>query len=219
MKIRSLNVGLPTEVEWEGQTVTTGIYKYPVEGEVMLRRLNLDGDGQADLTVHGGETKAVYVYPIEHYAFWKSQFPDMDLPLGMFGENLTTEGLFEDVNIGDRFQIGEAEVIVTEPRMPCYKLGIRFGRMDVLKRFLRSELTGFYFGVLKEGLVQAGDEIIPVHREKDGLSITEVTRLYSTERTNKALLEKAIRTPLLPESWRYYFDGQLMRLEGRPSHY
>src|SRR5919109_1030211 len=151
-KILSVNVSLPKEIDFDRQKVTTGIFKEPVEGRVMMRTLNLDGDRQADLSVHGGPEKAVYVYPSEHYEFWKRELPDMELPWGMFGENLTTTGLFEtEVNIGDRFRVGAAEVMVTQPRMPCYKLGIRFGRVDIIKRFLISERSGFYLSVLKEG--------------------------------------------------------------------
>src|SRR5713226_4549704 len=132
MKILSVNVGLPREVAWQGKVVTTGIFKEPVKGPVMLRTLNLDGDGQADLTVHGGVSKAVYAYPSEHYEFWKQELPNMELPYGMFGENFTTEGMFEEaVNVGDRFRIGEAQLIATEPRLPCFKLGIKFGRSDI----------------------------------------------------------------------------------------
>src|SRR2546430_976804 len=129
MKVLSLNVGLPREVTWQGKRVTTGIFKEPIQERVMMRTLNLDGDQQADLTVHGGVSKAVYAYPSEHYNYWRSELPGMDLSWGMFGENFTTEGFLEDaVYIGDRFRIGETEVMVTEPRMPCYKLGIKFGR-------------------------------------------------------------------------------------------
>jgi len=148
MKIISLNVSRPRLVVWDGQAVSTGIYKTPVEGRCMLRTLNLDGDRQADLNVHGGPTKAAYVYPAEHYDYWRGELPGVDLPWGMFGENFTTEGLDESaVNIGDRFRLGAAEVMVTEPRMPCYKLGIKFGRMDMLKKFLASGRTGFYLSV------------------------------------------------------------------------
>ena len=154
MKLISIQVGLPREVNWHGRSVTTGIFKEPIAGPVMLRTLNLDGDAQADLTVHGGTTKAAYAYPLEHYEYWRNELPDMDLPFGMFGENFTTEGLLEkEVNIGDRFRIGDAEVVVTEPRVPCYKLGIKFGRADILKRFLASRRIGFYFAVLREGEV------------------------------------------------------------------
>jgi MOSC domain-containing protein YiiM len=137
---------------WNEQPVSTAIFKTPAEGRLMLRTLNLDGDRQADLTVHGGVTKAVYAYPSEHYNYWRAELPEMALPPGMFGENLTVEGLDEaSVNIGDRFRLGDAEVTVTEPRMPCYKLGIKFGRTDILRRFLASGRTGFYFSVQREG--------------------------------------------------------------------
>ena len=149
MKIISVNVGLPRLVLRNDEPVSTGIFKEPVAGRVMMRTLNLDGDRQADLSVHGGPEKAVYVYPSEHYEFWKRELPEMELPWGMFGENLTTTGLFEtEVNIGDKFRVGTAEVMVTQPRMPCYKLGIRFGRVDIIKRFLISERSGFYLSVL-----------------------------------------------------------------------
>jgi MOSC domain-containing protein YiiM len=148
MKLLSVNVGLPREVSWKGKTVMTGIFKEPVQGRVMVRSLNLDGDGQADLTVHGGVDKAVYAYPVEHYDYWRQELPDTDLPWGMFGENLTIEGVLEQgVNIGDRFRMGTAAVMVTQPRMPCYKLGIKFGRTDIVKRFLDSQRSGFYFSV------------------------------------------------------------------------
>src|SRR6266478_8276711 len=151
MKLISLNVALPRIVEWNGGPVATGIFKEPVNGPVMLRTLNLEGDRQADLKVHGGVSKAVYAYPSEHYAFWRAEFAAMDLPWGMFGENLTTEGLLEDaVCIGDRFRVGQTELIVTEPRMPCYKLGVKFGRADIIKRFLASRRSGFYFAVARE---------------------------------------------------------------------
>src|SRR5882724_12583457 len=157
MRVLSVNVGSPREVQWQGRPVRTSIWKSPVTGPVIVKTLNLDGDQQADLTVHGGEKKAVYVYPSEHYALWRAELPGVDLPWGAFGENLTTEGLMEDsVHIGDRFRIGSAELVVTQPRMPCFKLGIRFGRPDIVKRFLRSGRTGFYLTVTREGQVEAG---------------------------------------------------------------
>jgi MOSC domain-containing protein YiiM len=165
MQVISVNVGQPREVIWKGQTVTTGIFKEPVAGRIAVRRLNLDGDRQADHTVHGGPEKAIYAYPAEYYAFWRAQFPEMDLPWGMFGENLTITGLLDDtVHIGDRFQVGSAHLMVTQPRLPCYKLGLKFGRDDILKRFLQSRLTGFYFSVIKEGEVAANDPISLLHR-------------------------------------------------------
>src|SRR5882724_3873456 len=183
MKLLSVNVGLPREVSWQGKLVTTGIFKEPVHQRVFARRLNLEGDRQADLTVHGGVTKAVYAYPSEHYAFWRAELPDMDLPFGMFGENFTTEGLLEDaVYIGDRFRIGEAEVMVTEPRMPCYKLGLKFGRADIIKRFLASRRTGFYFAVVHEGMVGASDAIELIGREQQEISVADITRLYAFEK-------------------------------------
>ena len=164
MRVVSVNVGLPREVVWKGRTVSTGIFKEPVAGRVMVRQLNLDGDRQADLTVHGGPEKAIYVYPAEYYAYWRKEFPDINLPFGMFGENFTVEGLDERVNIGDQFSIGSTKVMVTQPRLPCYKLGIKFQRDDILKRFLNSGLTGFYLSVLQEGEVEAGDLVSHVSR-------------------------------------------------------
>ena len=147
MKLISLNVAVPRTVVWKGHEVRTGIFKEPIEGPVMMRRLNLDGDRQADLTVHGGPAKAVYAYPSEHYPLWKSELPETVLPWGMFGENLTTEGMIEDqIHIGDKFRIGEAIVIVTQPRTPCYKLALKFQRDDMLKRMLTNGRSGFYFG-------------------------------------------------------------------------
>jgi len=179
MKVLSLNVGLPRTVDWKGKPVSTGIFKEPVSGRIALRALDFDGDGQADLSVHGGPSKAVYVYPAEHYAYWRRELPDQALPWGMFGENLTTEGLREDTQIGDRFRIGSAEVMATQPRLPCYKLGLRFGRDDIVKRFLASGLTGFYFKVVVEGDVGAGDSIVPVGRATGSMpspvSVTCVT--------------------------------------------
>jgi len=210
MKLISVNVSLPRDVIWRGQTVTTGIYKEPVEGRVRLRKLNLDGDRQADLSVHGGPDKAVYCYPAEHYAYWRDELKRSDLPWGMFGENFTVEGMLEqETKIGDRFRIGSAVVIVTQPRMPCYKLGIKFGRDDMLKKFLSSLRSGFYFSVLKEGAVAAGDEIELLKRDPNNITVTDITKLYSTEKTNNELKRRAIKVEALPASWRNYFLKQL----------
>ncbi len=174
-----MNTGLPREVVWHGKNVTTGIFKQPVEGRIALRRLNLDGDRQADLSVHGGEHKAVYCYPSAHYEYWKGELPGRELPTAIFGENFTTEGLLENaVHLGDRFSVGSAEVIVTQPRLPCYKLGIRFESDEMVKLFLASGRTGFYLGVTREGEVGAGDEIAVLARDPQGVSIAEITRLY-----------------------------------------
>jgi MOSC domain-containing protein YiiM len=215
MKLVSLNVGLPRIVEWNGEPVATGIFKEPVEGPVMLRTLNLDGDRQADLSVHGGVSKAVYAYPVEHYAFWKNELPDMELPYGMFGENFTTEGLLENaVNVGDRFRLGEAELMATEPRLPCYKLGIKFGRADIIRKFLQSRRTGFYSAVLKEGRVKAGDEIELITRDANNITISDITRLYAFERDDLTTLRRAVKLEALSESWRGYFEHQIQKLSG-----
>ncbi|MBV8546282.1 MAG: MOSC domain-containing protein [Acidobacteria bacterium] len=174
MQVISINVGQPREVEWRDQIVRTSIFKEPVPGRVRVDRLNIDGDRQSDLTVHGGVAKAAYVYPSEHYEFWRKELPDADLPWGAFGENLTTSGLSEDdVRIGDRFAIGSAEFAVTQPRMPCFKLTIRFGRADMIKRFFRSGRSGFYLAVTKEGEIEAGDDITLLSRDDDAITIAE----------------------------------------------
>jgi MOSC domain-containing protein YiiM len=210
MRIVSVNVGEPRQVEWQGKIVTTGIFKEPVTGRVMMRSLNLDGDRQADLSVHGGVDKAVYAYPAEHYSSWRNESPGIDLSWGMFGENLTTEGLFEDsVFIGDRFRIGEAEVIVTQPRMPCYKLGLRFQRPEMVKRFLVSRRTGFYFSVAREGTIGGEDDIQLVGREQEMMRVADITRLYGFEKHDREGLERAILLKHLPESWKNFFQHQL----------
>jgi MOSC domain-containing protein YiiM len=210
MKIVSLNVGRPQLVMRDGEPVSTAIFKQPIEGRVMLRTLNLDGDRQADLSVHGGPTKAVYVYPAEHYEFWRQEFPEMELPYGMFGENFTATGFSETtLNIGDQFRVGSATVMVTEPRMPCYKLGIRFGRTDIIKRFLVSERSGFYLAVLEEGEVGIGDEFQLLKRNEPSVTVNEVVRLYSRDKTNQELLLRAIAVQELPEGWRRYFQERL----------
>jgi MOSC domain-containing protein YiiM len=213
MKIISLNVDLPRLVLRDGEPVSTVIFKDPIDGRVMMRTLNLDGDRQADLSVHGGPSKAVYVYPAEHYDSWKRELPEMNLPWGMFGENFTTTGLLEtEINIGDKFRIGTAEVMVTQPRMPCYKLGLKFGRPDIIKRFLQSERTGFYLAVLKEGEVGTGDEFEPLARDANDVRVSDITRLYTREKHNAKLLRRAIEVEALPESWRGYFQHQLEKL-------
>ncbi len=180
MKVLSVNVGLPRLVEYRGEPVATGIYKESVgDARITVNDFNLAGDRQADLRVHGGYSKAVYVYPSEHYEFWRGEFPEMDLPFGMFGENLTTEGVLEtDVNVGDRLKIGTANFIVTEPRQPCYKLGIRFGRGDIIKRFAKSGRSGFYLAIEQTGELGANDEIEFLSREPDQPSISEVVHKW-----------------------------------------
>lgn len=210
MKLISLNVGIPRQVTYKSELVTTGIFKEPIHHRTILRKLNLDGDKQADLTVHGGLDKAVYSYPAEHYGYWQKELPGMYLSWGMFGENFTTEGLFEDnVNIGDQFQIGSAIVIATQPRMPCYKLGVKFGRMDIVKRFLASGLTGIYFKVLQEGEVGAGDVIKLIRRDDNNVTVKDVIRIYSVDKDDVQTMERAIKVKDLPDGWRSHFIEQL----------
>lgn len=213
-KILSINVSLPKEIDFEGQKVTTGIFKEPIEGRIMLRTLNLDGDKQADLTVHGGPDKAVYAYPIEHYEFWCKVYPDMEMPNGMFGENFTIEGLMEsEVSVGDAFEIGSSKVVATQPRMPCYKLGVKFGRMDVLKKFLASGRSGIYFKVLEEGEVGAGDLIVRIKNDTNRVGIGDIVRLYASDREDINAMRRAVKVEALPEGWRDYFLEQIRRVE------
>jgi MOSC domain-containing protein YiiM len=213
MKLLSVNVGLPREVIWKGKRVTTGIFKEPAPGRVRLDVLNLDGDRQADLTVHGGRDKAVYAYPVEHYEYWRNELPDMNLPPGSFGENFTVEGLFEnEVNVGDRFKIGSSAVMVTQPRMPCYKLGIKFGRDDIIKRFLASGRPGFYFAVIEEGEVGAGDRIEIISRDSSNVTVADIVRLYVNEKSDIEMLKRAVEVKALPEGWREYFRHRIEKL-------
>jgi MOSC domain-containing protein YiiM len=210
MKLLSVNVGLPREIEWQGKRVRTSIFKSASAGHVRVMTLNVEGDEQSDLSVHGGVHKAVYAYPSEHYPFWREEVPGVDLPLGTFGENFTTEGLFEEaVHIGDRFRVGSAEFIVTQPRLPCFKLGIRFGRQEMVKRFLRSGRTGFYLAVLGEGLVTAGDSIELLARDEHGVTVADIVNLYTAGATNQDLLQRASALPALPTDWRDHFRKRL----------
>lgn len=213
MKLLSVNVALPREVEWNGRTIRTSIFKAPVSGRVHVRKLNLDGDQQSDLTVHGGIDKAVYVYPADHYEFWRYELPDADLSWGAFGENFTAEGALDDkaVHIGDRFRIGSAEFVVTQPRMPCFKLGIRFGRADMVKRFMHSGRNGFYFAVAKEGEVAAGDSIELMARDENGVSVADIVGLYTADAAKQDLLQRVSELAALPENWRAYFRTRLWK--------
>ena len=212
MKLVSLNVARPRLALYKGATINTGIFKQPVSGRLPLRTLNLDGDQQADLAVHGGLYKAVYAYPSEHYEYWRGELPEIDLPWGMFGENFTTAGLADaDLHVGDRFRIGSATVMVRQPRMPCYKLAAKFQRDDMIERFLLSGRSGLYFSVDQEGEVGERDSIELVSSNDDGITIAEINRLFVRDKYNRELLQKAIATTALPESWREYF---LPRLKG-----
>ena len=209
MTLISINVGLPREITHRGQAITTGIFKAPVAGPVRLGRLNLEGDGQADLRVHGGADKAVYVYPFEHYAFWAGELGRHDFSHGQFGENFTTTGLLEDgVCIGDVFEIGEARVQATQPRTPCFKLGIRMGEQGFPARFATANRTGFYLRVLEEGIVKAGDAIDLVERAAGSMSVREVFHLRHVGGT-RAEYERAARLSGLASSWHGAFEKRL----------
>jgi len=210
VKLISINVGLPREVEWRGKVVRTSIFKAPVSGRVQVSSLNAQGDRQSDLSVHGGADKAVYAYPSEHYAFWRNELPGMDFPWGAFGENLTTQGLLEDkVHIGNRYRAGSAEFIVTQPRMPCFKLAIRFNRPDIVKQFLRSGRAGFYLAVVQEGDIGAGDSVDLVAEDNSHITVADVVGLYAADAANQDLLRRASELSALPESWREYFRERL----------
>lgn len=210
MKLLSVNAGLPREVQWRGKTVRTSIFKAPVTGRVRVARLNVDGDRQSDLSVHGGVDKAVYAYPSEHYPFWRNELPGTELAPGAFGENLTTEGLREGaVRIGDRFRAGTAEFVVTQPRIPCFKLGIRFGRPGIVKRFLHSGRSGFYLAVVQEGEIGAGDPIELVAAGDGPITVADITSLYAGTATDPDLLRRASKLAALPESWRAHFRERL----------
>ncbi len=213
MKLLSVNVGLPREVMWHGTSVATGIFKEPVEGRIALRKLNLDGDRQADLSVHGGAYKAVYCYPLTHYDYWKKELSGRELPMGMFGENFTLDNFTEEsIYLGDRYSVGSAEVAVTQPRLPCYKLGIRFEADDMVRRFFASRRTGFYVAVTGEGEVGAGDEMKLVHRDPNGVPVSEITRLYAEKQysgANVGAVQRALLVEALPESWKGYFRERL----------
>jgi len=213
MKLISLNVGRPRLVVYNGATINTGIFKHPVSGPVQLRRLNLDGDRQADLSVHGGPNKAVYAYPSEHYEYWRKELPGLDLLWGAFGENFTTSGIVEDdLHVGDRLQVGSAVLMVRQPRMPCYKLAAKFQRDYMIDLFLHSGRSGFYFSVEQEGEVAAGDSFEFLSHESEGITIAEMNTLFARDRYNRDLLQKALHTAALPEDWRKYFAPRLQRL-------
>lgn len=210
MKLISVNVGLPREIAVSGKTVRTSIWKYPVQGRVHVSTLNLDGDQQSDLSVHGGVDKAVYLYPSEHYSYWRTQLPDVELPWGAFGENFTSEGILEDqTKVGDRIRVGSAEFMVTQPRVPCFKLGIRFNRRDMVRHFLESKRSGFYLCVIREGEVEIGDAIEFTEKQETGLTITDIVNLYTVDSRNQELLRRATEAPALPQGWKDYFRKRL----------
>ena len=215
MKLLSVNVSQPQEVSYNGKRIKTGIFKEPVSGRTMMRRLNLDGDGQGDLSVHGGIHKAVYIYPTEHYDYWKRELGRDDLTYGKFGENLTVKGLLEEtVHIGDVFRIGEALVEVSQPRVPCFKLGIKMGDPQIVKPFLASKRVGFYVRVLEEGEVGAGDAIERMKVGDGGMTVKEIVHLRHFDNTNTEAAEKAASLPALTPSWRDSFEEIAIKTQG-----
>jgi len=206
MKLISVNVGRPRLVPSNGHIVSTGIYKDPVSGPVRASRLNLDGDRQADLNVHGGVNKAVYAYPVEHYDYWRERYPDFPWQWGAFGENLTTEGLLEDsLHVGDQISVGSVLLTVTQPRSPCFKLGIKFGTNRIIQEFLESGRSGFYFSVAREGSLQAGDEIRITPTGASQITIAEANHLMIAKSVPAELLTRALNSTGLSPSWRERF--------------
>ena len=213
MRLVSLNIGMPREVEGPKGPVTTGIFKNPMSGRISLRKHNLDGDGQADLKHHGGEHKAVYAYPYEHYAYWRERLNRVDFVFGQFGENLTVEGMLEtEIHIGDTFRIGTVVVQITQPRQPCFKLGIRMGMPEIVKQFLESECSGFYLRVVEEGELAAGDPIELVQLDPEQVSVQFVNHLRFFDKGNRDGIAKALRAKALAPSWRDDFEGMLGKL-------
>jgi MOSC domain-containing protein YiiM len=214
MRLISVNVGLPREVMWHGKPVSTGIFKSPVSGRVGLRKLNLDGDRQADLSVHGGVYKAVYCYQLVHYEFWKQELPGRELPRAAFGENFTVDGPEEnEIFLGDRYSVGSAEVVVAQPRLPCYKLGIRFGDDGMVKRFFDARRSGFYLSVGREGEVEVGDEMKLVASDPNKVPVSEIMHLYAAKHyqaDDVAAIERLLQVEAVPESWKGYFRERLI---------
>jgi MOSC domain-containing protein YiiM len=205
-----VNVGRPRPVDWNDGVIYTSIWKRPVDGPVRVRTLNLDGDEQSDLSVHGGPDKAVYAYPSEHYAPWADELRMIDLAWASFGENLTTEGLLEtDVHVGDRLRIGSAEFVVRQPRLPCFKLALRLNRDDILRRFVERNRSGFYLSVAAEGVIEAGNRIEVLHRAADQPTVAQLSALRNGLVDDPALLVRAIDAPGLAAGWRAHFRRRL----------
>ena len=217
MKLLSVNVSLPKEVQNNGKTMTTGIFKEPVKKRVMLRTMNLGGDGQADLVGHGGIYKAVYVYSIENYEYWKSELSRNDFTYGQFGENFTVEGMLEDeIHIGDVFRVGGALVEVTQPRVPCAKLGFKMGMAKFPKLFLQNSRVGFYLRVLEEGEVGAGDVIERVKVDAERMTVREINHLLYFDQKNLAGAQKALRIRALSPGWRGSFKERSAKNSREP---
>lgn len=214
----SVNVGMPKNVQWRDKTVYTGIWKAPIEGPVMVRRLNVDGDGQGDLAGHGGEQRAVMVYQTEAYDFWKTYLGRDDLQPGHFGENFTVTGLADDdVCIGDRYRIGDAEFEVTQPRVTCFRVGIRLDEPDMPNLLVSQHRPGFYFRVITEGRVRAGDDIVRTRRGRHELSVAVVDALLYLPGRSVETLRKAVDVPALSPGWQQSFHDLLAARDGTAS--
>ena len=213
MKLLSINVSKPKPIQYGGKTIHTGIFKTPVSGTVMLRKKNIDGDGQGDLRVHGGTYKAIYGYPIEHYAYWQQELQRDDLTYGQFGENLTVEGILEEAaHIGDVFQIGATvKLQITQPRVPCFKLAYKMGLPEFPKQFLQSRRVGFYFRVLEEGEITPGDAITRIEIASESMSVTEIVNLRYFDTENQKKIARARKLPALSPSWKRDFTKILNR--------
>jgi MOSC domain-containing protein YiiM len=208
MKLISLNVGKPCDIEWNGKTIRTSIFKYPVDDKRHVFLQNIEGDEQADLRVHGGFNKAIYAYDISHYEQWKKLLLRDDWPWGLFGENLTTEGLLdEDVRIGDVYEIGTAKLQVVQPRFPCMKLNLRFDRTDMIDLFMEQRRNGIYFKVMEEGTIQAGDEIKRVEASPYAVTIADYVNCYYEKGKPQNICNTILSIPFLPESQRRVFEG------------
>ena len=220
MKLLSVNVSLPRHVSVHGREVDTGIFKQPVSGPIVVNKLNLQGDGQADLSVHGGPDKAIYIYPWENIQYWKKELRREDLGPGSFGENLTVEGLSEkEVAIGDEFAIGTARFVVTQPRLPCFKLALALETPSITKTFVESGRTGFYLRVLQEGALQAGDPIYPLpSREPERVTVAEFVELYRAKRATRDQIHRLLSLGALPQDWKDWLTGRSpIKAEGEAS--
>lgn len=218
MKLVSINVGMPKLVEINGIQVNTGIYKTPQAGKVWLSKANLAGDGQADLTVHGGEFQAAYSYPIEHYTYWENALGKSNLPYGTFGENFTVSGFLEhEVYIGDRFTIGDAIVEATMPRIPCFKFGHKIGKPDILPTFLASGRSGFYHKVIQEGYVQAGDNIVRIAHNPNSISIRQALGMQKLDEGDVDTLQQALTIQELPPLLHSIYQQRLESLLAKDS--
>ncbi|MBA4410431.1 MAG: MOSC domain-containing protein [Bacteroidota bacterium] len=203
MQIISTNIAQPLTIEWRGQQIQTGIYKYGVETPIFLGKEDVENDHVLDRRYHGGEDKACYLYSADHYPFWKTKYPDLDWQWGMFGENLTVRGLDEsEIYIGDTYQFGEAVIQVSQPRQPCFKLGFRFGNQKVVDDFWSLPYPGFYVRVLQPGKVQKGNEFVLLDRDTDCLSVSQVFSIFRSIPTDRKLIQKAIENQFLAESCR-----------------